>query len=494
MKNFLPVLQKDFYKVGHKFQYPKDTTLIYSNLTPRDSRLTGVKGAISFAFQYMVQDFLIEQFRDNFFNQDRDLVVKQYKRRVDNALGPGTDVSHIGELHELGYLPLHIKAVPEGIFVPLRVPMMTIRNTDPKFFWLTNMLETVISSYVWHPIVAATIAFQYRKVFNEYAKKTGGDPGFTGWQGHDFSERGLDAESVAKIGAAHLLSFTGTDTITAIDFLETYYGANSDTELIGGSVPATEHSVMCMGGKGGELETIKRLITEVYPKGIVSIVCDTWDFWKVITEYLPALKSIIMARDGKVVVRPDSGDPVKIICGDMGATYGTPEYYGAIKMLHKTFGGTQTSEGFIQLDPHVGLIYGDSITPERQVQILDGLMYRAFASTNVVLGIGSYTYQCVTRDTLGLAMKATYGETLSGGPQAIFKAPKTDNGIKNSAKGLLQVYDAAQKGLPELGLRIMEDCTWEEEAGGVLQDIFLNGLAKNPQTLKQIRARIEAQL
>ena len=152
------------------------------------------------------------------------------------------------------------------------------------------------------------------------------------------------------------------------------------------------------------------MITETYPAGIVSIVSDTWDYWKVITEFIPTLKSEILARDGKVVIRPDSGDPVKIICGDPDAKPGSPEFKGSVECLWETFGGTETATGYKLLDGHIGLIYGDSITLERCEAICSQLEAKGFASTNVVFGIGSYTYQYVTRDTFGFAMKATYGE------------------------------------------------------------------------------------
>ena len=224
-------------------------------------------------------------------------------------------------LHDLGYLPMKIKALPEGSFVPIRVPMFTMYNTKPEFFWLTNYFETLVSTTVWMPCNSATIAFQYRKILDKYANETSSIPEFVDWQGHDFSMRGMAGLEAALISASgHLLSFTGTDTIPAIDFLEQYYQADASKELVGGSVAATEHSVMCMGTNMGEQETFNRLITEIYPKGIVSIVSDTWDLWKVLTEYLPALKDEVMARDGKVVIRPDSGDPVDIICGNPNGT------------------------------------------------------------------------------------------------------------------------------------------------------------------------------
>ena len=222
-------------------------------------------------------------------------------------------VDHIRALHDLGYLPLELRALPEGTQVPIGIPMFVMWNTNPEFFWLTNYLETTLSSIVWGPSTAATLAKRYRRILEHWIGETGGDPDFIDWQGHDFSYRGMYGSEAAMLsGAGHLLSFTGTDTVPAIDFLEDFYNADSDNELVGGSVPATEHSVMCMGTEDGEIETFHRLITDLYPNGIVSIVSDTWDYWKVWTDYLPALHDEIRASDGTVTIRPDSGDPVKI--------------------------------------------------------------------------------------------------------------------------------------------------------------------------------------
>ncbi|RYG28484.1 MAG: nicotinate phosphoribosyltransferase, partial [Chitinophagaceae bacterium] len=296
-------------------------------------------------------------------------------------------------------------------------------------------------------------------------------------------------EDAVMSGAGHLLSFAGTDTIPAIDLLEQYYNADCEKELIGGSVPATEHSVMCMGTQGDEINTFDRLISTIYPAGIVSIVSDTWDFWQVITEFLPKLKSKILARNGKVVIRPDSGDPVKIIIGDKDAKPGSPEYKGAIECMWETFGGTTTEKGYKLLDGHIGLIYGDSITTERQHKILEGLKQKGFASYNVVLGIGSYTYEYVTRDTFGFAMKATYGE-VNGEGRDIFKDPKTDDGTKKSAKGLMQVYRDAKTGK----LALKDQCTWEEESRGELKTVFKDGKLVKDWTLEEIRKRVREQL
>jgi nicotinamide phosphoribosyltransferase len=494
MFSVLQPLAKDFYKAGHVHQYAKGTTKVYSNFTPRGTRrINPPEGVIVFGTQYYVQEKLVNQWDENFFSIPKDVVMRAYKRRMDTALGPGMNIDHIGALHDLGYLPLHVKSLPEGTWCPYRVPALTLCNTLPEFFWLTNMIETDLSMTLWKPMTSATTAFGLLTTFRKFADLTGADQAFVPWQGHDFSMRGMAGlEDSALSGAAHLaVGFTGTDTIPAIELLEQYYNANAETELIGGSVPATEHSVMCLRLKNGEFDTFRDLITKIYPKGIVSIVSDSFDFWKVLTEYLPQLKREIMARDGKVVIRPDSGDPVNIICGDPSAPAGTPANLGAIQLLWNLFGGTFTSKGFKVLDSHIGLIYGDSITPERQEAILTRLRERGFASSNVVLGVGSFTYEYVTRDTDGWAMKATYAE-IDGKGVAIYKDPITDNGLKKSAKGLLRVdsFPLDNGG----AIRLVEDCSWEQESGGLLKTVFKDGQTFNLTSLKEIRARVEANL
>lgn len=482
-----PIHLSDGYKVDHRSQYPTGTTLVYANLTPRSSRMPGVDSVVFFGLQYAIKKYLIEEFDQHFFNQPKEQVLARYKRRIEAYLGVGAiTYEHISALHDLGYMPLEIRALPEGIRVPVKVPMFTIHNTVPEFFWLTNFLETLLSTTLWLSCTSATTAAEYRKMLGFYAEKTGTDPEFVNWQGHDFSFRGMGGvEAAVMSGAGHLLSFSGTDTIPAIDFLEEYYGADVDQELVGGSVPATEHSVMCMGTQDGEIATFQRLIDEVYPSGIVSIVSDTWDFWQVLTDFLPALKENILRREGKVVIRPDSGDPVHIICGDPDAPVGSPAFKGAVECLWDTFGGSTTEKGYKLLDAHIGVIYGDSITLERCKAICEGLIAKGFATGNIVFGIGAYTYQYVTRDTFGFAMKATYGE-VNGVGRAIFKDPKTDNGGKRSARGLLRVDQ-------ENGALVLKDsCTWEEAQGGMMQPVFRDGQLLKDWQFLEIRTRVRA--
>ncbi len=488
----------DFYKAGHRIQYPSGTTEVYSNFTPRSVKHMNVEKdlydgkVVFFGLQAFIKYFLQEQFNESFFKQPLDVVLKKYKRRMNTSLFTDFDVSHIEALHNLGYLPIRIKALPEGVKVKPGVPVFTVVNTKPEFFWLTNYLETILSSEIWKKMVNATIASHYRGIFKQFAEKTGAPIDFVAWQGHDFSARGLSGWYDQQMnGMAHLTSFLGTDTVAAIDALEMFYNANSDKEIVGGSVPATEHSVMSLGGKEDEYETFKRLITEIYPTDIVSIVSDTWDFWNVISVTAKRLKSEIMSRgttspympSGKVVFRPDSGDPVKIICGDPSAPIGSNEWKGAVRILDEIFGSTLTDKGYKMLDSHVGLIYGDSITPKRAFQILDNLEKMGYASNNCVFGIGSYTYNYSTRDSIGGAMKSTSG-VVNGVRRAIFKDPKTDNGVKKSAKGLLRVE------IQDGEYILLDNQTEEQEKQGELKTVFENGVIFNEVSLAEIRNRL----
>jgi nicotinamide phosphoribosyltransferase len=346
-------------------------------------------------------------------------------------------------------------------------------------------------------MTSATIAREYRKVLTKWMLKTDKERDwFIDWQGHDFSMRGMDSiEAVISSGLGHLTSFLGTDSLPTIYGARKYYGAEG---FLAGSVPATEHSVMCAGGKEDEVETFRRLL-ETYPTGILSVVSDTWDLWKVCTEHVVTLKDEIMARDGKLVIRPDSGNPVDILCGTQrmadDACNKTPERHGVIELLWDVFGGTINEQGYKVLDPHIGAIYGDSITIDRADEICARLEAKGFASTNVVLGIGSFTYQYNTRDTFGFAMKATYVEVMeqvdkhgvmSRVGREIFKDPITDDGTKKSATGLLCVTLNEEK-----EIQLVDKVDWETECEGLLETIYQDGEFFNTTTLEEIRNRLK---
>lgn len=247
-----PSILIDGYKVGHIHQYPKNTEIIFSNLTARSTRRPSTDKVVFAGLQYFVKEYLIKQWNENFFHKPIEEVVHKFNRRINNYIVPNNvGDQHIRDLHELGYLPIVILALPEGTEHPIKVPSLVIWNTDERFGWLTNYLETILSTSIWGPCTSATTAHQYKKLLMKYAAETVGDTSFVQWQGHDFSFRGMyGLEAACMSGAAHLFSFTGTDTVPAIDFLEQYYNADCEKELIGGSVAATEHSVMAAGGAG----------------------------------------------------------------------------------------------------------------------------------------------------------------------------------------------------------------------------------------------------
>lgn len=508
------ILNSDAYKQAHYAQYSPHTEKVYSTWTPRKSRMEGVDKVVFFGLQYFIKDYLIESFNKTFFNRPKEEVISEFKR-IASKFG-FNDVSHFETLHDLGYLPLKICAVPEGTLTPIRVPMFTIENTKPEFYWLTNFVETIMSTEIWKPMTSATIALQYRKICEKWAEKTCDNKDHIPFQGHDFSYRGMcGTDAGCSSGAGHLLSFRGTDTIPAVMWLEKYYNANVEKELVGTSIPATEHAVaetniielqeklFNLGGPQigdllrnkelyndatkklqqryestqvsretgtrelAELLYLNRLLN-VYSSGIFSYVGDTYNLWVVLTDLLPILKDKIMSRDGKVVIRPDSGDPCDIICGlnsndeytwsngklmsaydadGMGKLYeplknqdyAEQRYKGVIELLWDTFGGTVNSKGYKVLDPHIGCIYGDAITLERAEEICRRLEAKGFASSNIVFGVGSYTYNMNTRDTFGFALKATYG-VVNGKELLLYKDPITDDGTKKSARGMVSVF------------------------------------------------------
>ncbi len=485
----------DAYKLGHAEQYPPGTTKVYSNLTPRSTKLFNVPAEYNdgkivwFGLQGFLNE-LEETWNETFFKKDIDAIVLQFARFIEPFGGDGAKWGvRLRELHKAGFLPLEIKALREGSLVPAGIPVLTITNTLPEFYWLPNFLETYLSAELWKASTSATTARVYRRILDKYAIKTGASLAFVDWQAHDFSVRGMSGiADAAKSGAGHLLYFTGTDNLPAVQYvMDNYYGQNT---FVGGSVPASEHAIMSAGGKESELETFRRLLA-TYPTGVISIVSDTWDFWRVITEYTVQLKDTIMNRQknvqglAKTVFRPDSEDPVKVICGNPDAPEGSPERKGAVQCLWEVFGGTVNTKGYKTLDEHVGLIYGDSITPARAEQILATLAENGFASDNIVFGVGSFTYQYCTRDTLGFAMKATYVE-IDGQGMAIAKAPRGDSG-KASASGLLRVKK------DESGTYFLEQ-NCESASGGLLVPVYEGYRGVLSSTgLESMRDRVRAQ-
>jgi len=546
----------DSYKLSHPDQYPQGTSKVYVNLTPRSVKHLGIPAEFKtdeivwFGVQAFLHE-LVHVWDETFFKVSFEEATDDFMDLVGPFCGPrGYDRSRLRWLHDLGYLPLHIKALPEGMLVPAGVPVMTIINTLPEARWLPGAIETWLSAFLWKASTSATISYAYRRIIDQYSRLTGCTGHFSAFQGHDFSPRGMSGlDDAARSGAGHLLSFLGTDNIPAVKLVrDVYHGRGT---LVGTSVPATEHATMTTGIlqhakvtgcslAEAESAVFRRLITEIYPAGIVSVVSDSFDFWQVITNIAPSLRDEIMNRQldsngmAKVVFRPDSGDPVEIICGleyhtvkdinddvemckvmcdtghvGEGVVHNLADgrYYryeeigddlypelrfeevpehvvkGAVQCLWDSFGGYYNHLGYRVVKPYVGLIYGDSITLSRCQEILQRLMARGFAADNVVFGIGSYTFQYTTRDSCGFAVKATYAE-IDGQGLEVYKDPATDSGTKRSAHGLLQVVQQDQR------LVLNQNVTWQQEQTGMLRTVFQDGVITVDDDFETIRQRL----
>lgn len=485
----------DGYKIGHRRMLAPGTTKLYGTWIPRSTKHApkGIDKIVSFGQQLTIR-WLNDEFTENFFKLPKEEAMK-FGKDMSLYLGMDYDASHFAALHDLGYLPVRIKSLPEGIETPTNVPHMTFINTVDGFAWLTLYLETIISSLAWKPSTSATIALQYKRNLTNWVMKT--DPA-NAWLipflAHDFSARGLSPWDMLSSGLGHATSFRGSDSIICIPGARYFYDEPEDEVCIN-SVNASEHSVSTTCIFTISESGMIKYFMDQYPTGILSIVSDTFDLWQLITKFLPEHKEQIMSRDGKLVIRPDSGDPVDIICGknswfltnnldpnESDVDQNHPSYKGVIELLWDIFGGTINEQGFKVLDSHIGAIYGDSITLERQVQIYERLAYKGFAATNIVLGVGSFTYQYNTRDTLGFAAKGAWFEA-NGIGHDIYKDPVTDDGTKKSLKGLILV---------DADFTVHTQCTPEQEKQGILQTIFEDGKFYNQTSLTEIRKRIDS--
>ena len=502
------MLLTDGYKLGHKNMYPEGMTKLYSNFTPRSNKHfpQATHGAVVFGIQYFIKKYLIDEFDNNFFSRYKKDVVAEYRDLLEGFLGKevadSIGTSHIEELHDLGYLPVKIKALQEGTYCPIGVTMLTITNTHPHFAWLTNYLETLISNSLWKLVNSATTADVFKRELIRHAMKTGfynaDDTSNIDFLCHDFSMRGLSGiDDAVCVGMSHFTSFSGGETLPGIVGAEYYYGADNKSRQFAGTIPATEHSVECsnatdFNGNPDDEKYFVEMLSK-FPNGFISICADGYDYWNFVSKIVPKYKEQIMARNGRVVIRPDSGDPVKIICGDPDSDNPIVRM-GSYEFLCKTFGGKFNDKGYFELDSHIGLIYGDAINMKRQAEIYRQLEDKGIAATNLVLGIGSFTYQCSTRDGLGLAMKATYCE-IDGKPKEIFKDPKTtiSSGMtKKSLRGLISV------GINSDGDFVVHDrVTPEAENNGCLLTVFENGeIAEDAfvdlYTIRETRSRLAA--
>lgn len=488
MNNINPLLLLDYYKTTHNEQYPKGITKIVSYYTPRMSRIKDENGLVMFGLQGFIKEYLIKSFNINFFNQPKDKVISQYKRIIDNTLGVNiVDYGKIEKLHDLGYLPIEIKAIAEGTMVPVKVPMFEITNTHKDFAWLVNTLETAISCSLWHTMVSANVGYRYRRIVNKYFDISVDDNITRSRALGDFSMRGQEScESAIKSSAGFCLSFVNTATVPTILYLEDNYNCDCTNEPVAYGAISTEHSVMNSNYAvdGNEISMVKRLLNDIYPNNGFSMVSDSYDYWNMVRNIIPACKEDILNHNGYIGIRGDSGNPIEITTK-------------TVFELWEKFGGSTNSKGFKVLDNHLKVIYGDSITPQRAERIYQILIENGFACNNVLLGVGSFSMQCLeqddelkpfTRDTFGIAIKATYCE-IDGKAISIFKDPKTDDGhFKKSQKGCCVVLN------DEEGQLYYEDgLTFENAANNSenrLVEVFKDGKMTKEYALQQIRDKL----
>ncbi len=479
-----PMLLIDYYKAVHAEMLPKGMTKSVSYFTPRMSRIDRWDKVVMFGLQGLIRTYLIDYFNREFFKRPFAEVIAEYKRVLDNTLGENAyGIKKIEKLHRLGYLPVEIVALPEGVRVPVHVPMFGITNTHPDFSWLPQALESLISAESWHPMIAATVGYTYREIVNQYYDLTCDDGLDRARALGAFDFRGEECtESAVKAGAGWCLSFLNTATVPVVPYLEQMYCCDCTREPVAFGSPSTEHAVMCsnFAVDGDEITLLRRLLTEIYPNTSFSAVLDSYDYWNVIDTILPQLKKEILEHNGCLLVRGDSGDCVSVVTK-------------TVFKLWEEFGGSVNSKGYKVLNPHVKAIYGDSITVQRCEQIYRILMENGFACSNVALGVGSFSFQCIeengilkpfTRDTFSSCIKATYCE-IDGRPYPIFKDPK-DGGFKKSQKGCCSVFEENGE------LRYRDGLTWQETSDGdnLLQTVFKDGILVREQSLQEIRGRL----
>lgn len=481
-----PMLLIDFYKAVHAEMLPKHMTKSVSYYTPRMSRVNRWGKVVMFGLQGFIKTYLIDYFNEEFFAKPFETVMADYQRVMDASLGKDIyGMEKIENLHKLGYLPIEIVAIPEGTRVPMHCPMFGITNTHPDFAWLPQSLESLISAESWHPMLAATVGYTYREIVNHYYGLTCDDntPRAKALGAFDF--RGEESlESAIKAGAGWCMSFLNTATVPVIPYLESVYNCDCTKEPVAFGSPSTEHSVMCSNYAvdGDEITLLRRLLTEIYPSTSFSAVLDSYDYWNVIDNILPQIKDEILAHNGCMLMRGDSGDCVEVVTK-------------TVFKLWEEFGGTINSKGYKVLDPHVKAIYGDSITVQRCEEIYKILMEHGFACSNVALGVGSFSFQCIeedgvlkpfTRDTFSSCIKATYCE-IDGKPLPIFKNPK-DGGFKKSQKGCCVVYKGNDN-----ELCYKDEFTWDEAYGdsrNMLVPVFKDGVMTKEFTLDEVRANL----
>lgn len=447
------LLLTDSYKLSHYKQYPSGTSHIYSYFESRGGKFEQVT---FFGLQYLLKEYLAGEV----VTQAKiDQAAKLYAAHFGSeTLFNREGWEYILEKYQ-GRLPIRIKAVAEGAVIPTHHVLMTVENTDPKCYWLSNFLETLLVQ-LWYPCTVATTSKAVRSLILSYLEKTG-DPSLIDFKLHDFGFRGVSSVESAGIGgAAHLVNFMGTDTVTALTFIQEYYQPDS---MFGFSIPAAEHSTITSWKQEGELDAYRNMLDQ-YPEGLVAVVSDSYDVYYACEKlWGEALKEKILARNGTLVVRPDSGIPKDVVLK-------------VIEILGEKIGYTINEKGYKVLVPQIRVIQGDGVNYESIGEILENLALNGWSADNITFGMGGALLQKVHRDTQKFAFKCSCA-TVDGQDRLVFKDPITDHG-KKSKKGRLKLIFKDNE---------YHTVNLDEEGEDLLVTVFENGEILKDYTFDEVK-------
>ncbi|WLQ13112.1 nicotinate phosphoribosyltransferase [Hahella aquimaris] len=455
MKNSI-ILNVDSYKTSHYLQYPAGATQVSSYI---ESRGGAFEKAVFFGLQMFIKEYLTKPITADDIEEAK--LVYQAHGVPFNEEG----WRYILDKHE-GYLPIEIQSAPEGTVMDVKNVMVQVINTDRNCAWLTSYVETALLRAVWYPTTVATVSWSCRNIIKRYLEETADTIDGLPFKLHDFGARGASSEETAAIGgAAHLVNFMGTDTVSGIMAARRYYGA----DMAGFSIPAAEHSTITSWGKEAEVDAYANMLDQFAEPGkLVAVVSDSYDLWNAIDNlWGEALKTKIERSGGTLVVRPDSGDPVAIVTE-------------TIERLMRKFGFTVNSKGYRVLPACIRVIQGDGISLHTIEAILAAMKARMQSAENIAFGMGGELLQKVNRDTLKFAMKAS-AICVKGIWRDVYKDPITDQG-KRSKKGLLALVKNLDGGFQTVR---RQDLGNREDQ---LVTVFRNGDLMKEWTFDEVRA------
>lgn len=451
--NFNLILDTDSYKASHWLQYPPKTQALYSYLESRGGRYSET---LFFGLQYILKEYLSKPITQENIDEAADFF---------DAHGVPFNVlgwQHILEKHD-GYLPVKIRAVPEGLVVPTHNVLMTCESTDPVVFWISSYIETILMRQ-WYPMTVATRSMFIKKIIKEYLEKTSDNPeAEIGFKLHDFGSRGVSSSESAGIGGmSHLVNFMGSDTVIGIKYANHYY----KDPMAAFSIPAAEHSTMTSWGRENEVDAYRNMLQKYAKPGkLVAVVSDSYDLYNAVSNLWGGeLKNEVINSGATVIIRPDSGDPASVVLK-------------TLQLLDAKFGSQLNHKSYKVLN-NVRVIQGDGIDEDSIRKILNTAVADGFSATNIAFGMGGALLQKLDRDTQKFAYKCSE-VTIDGKRKGVRKAPATDPG-KASKQGRLDLVFLKGK---------LQTIEGEENLGSVMKDVFLNGQILKESTLAEVRKR-----